>query len=111
MRLVRGAGIAVVLLALSIALPAFGESDQIGQVKTASGEATIVRGYTDTVADAGFNEKLGLERADRIRRALIRDGVGERTISVASRGKTDLLVPTPDQVAEPHNRRVEVTVR
>ena len=70
-----------------------------------------VIGYTDTVADAGFNEKLGLERAERVRRALIRDGVGEKTISIASRGKTELLVPTPDQVAEPHNRRVEVTVR
>jgi outer membrane protein OmpA-like peptidoglycan-associated protein len=70
-----------------------------------------VIGFTDTVADPGFNRRLGTDRAEEVRRMLIRDGAGERNISVASRGKLDLLVPTPDQVAEPRNRRVEVTVR
>ncbi len=83
----------------------------LDDIKRRSVYQVEVIGYTDTVADAPFNEKLGLQRADRIRRNLIRDGVGAAAIFVASRGKTDLLVPTPDQVAEERNRRVEITVR
>jgi outer membrane protein OmpA-like peptidoglycan-associated protein len=70
-----------------------------------------VIGYTDTLADPGYNVKLGLERAERIRSDLIRDGINAGAVSVASRGEMDLLVPTGNQVAEPRNRRVEVTVR
>lgn len=70
-----------------------------------------VIGYTDTLADPGFDQRLGMQRAEGVRRALIRDGVADTAIAVASRGKTDLLVPTGDQVAEQRNRRVEVTVR
>jgi outer membrane protein OmpA-like peptidoglycan-associated protein len=70
-----------------------------------------VIGYTDTVGDPHYNQALSLSRAQAIRHALVRDGVDDRAISVAGRGKRDLLVPTADQVAEPRNRRVEITVR
>jgi adhesin transport system outer membrane protein len=70
-----------------------------------------VIGYTDTIADPGFDQRLGMQRADGVRRNLIRDGVAPSQVSVTSRGKSDLVVPTPDQVAEQRNRRVEVTVR
>jgi outer membrane protein OmpA-like peptidoglycan-associated protein len=70
-----------------------------------------VVGYTDTLGDLRFNQALSLSRATAIRAALVRDGVDPSAISVAGRGKLDLLVPTADQVPEPRNRRVEITVR
>jgi outer membrane protein OmpA-like peptidoglycan-associated protein len=70
-----------------------------------------VIGYTDTLGDLPSNRALSLSRATAIRAALVRDGVDRGAISVAGRGKLDLLVPTPDHVAEPGNRRVEITVR
>jgi outer membrane protein OmpA-like peptidoglycan-associated protein len=70
-----------------------------------------VIGYTDALGDLRSNRALSLARATAVRAALVRDGVDRGAISVAGRGKLDLLVPTPDHVAEPCNRRVEITVR
>jgi outer membrane protein OmpA-like peptidoglycan-associated protein len=70
-----------------------------------------VVGFTDTVGDLLYNQALSLRRAAAIRVALVRDGVDRQAISIAGRGKHDLLVPTTDQTPEPRNRRVEITVR
>lgn len=70
-----------------------------------------VIGYTDTLGDLRSNRALSLSRATAVRAALVRDGVDRGAISVAGRGELDLFVPTPDHVAEPRNRRVEITVR
>jgi outer membrane protein OmpA-like peptidoglycan-associated protein len=70
-----------------------------------------VIGFTDAVGDLPYNQALSLRRAAAIRDALVRDGIDRRTISIAGRGKRDLLVPTRDQIPEPRNRRVEITAR
>jgi outer membrane protein OmpA-like peptidoglycan-associated protein len=70
-----------------------------------------VIGFTDTVGDLPYNQALSLRRAAAIRDTLVRDGIDRRAISIAGRGKRDLLVPTRDQTAEPRNRRVEITAR
>jgi len=70
-----------------------------------------VIGHTDTLGDVSYNQQLSLNRAAMIRASLTRDGVDPNAISIAGRGKLDLLVPTGDQVPEPQNRRVEITVR
>jgi peptidoglycan-associated lipoprotein len=68
-----------------------------------------VIGHTDTAGDATANEALGLTRAQQISQ-LINAGKS-LTIEVTSHGERNLLVQTPDNTAEPKNRRVEVTVR
>lgn len=70
-----------------------------------------VVGHTDTVGDLRSNQELSLKRAEAIRLRLLHDGVERTAISTAGRGKLDLVVPTADQVAEPLNRCVIVTVR
>jgi outer membrane protein OmpA-like peptidoglycan-associated protein len=70
-----------------------------------------VIGFTDTLGGLRYNQALSLRRAGAIRDTLIRDGLDPRAISIAGRGKHDLLVPTADQTQEPRNRRVEITVR
>ena len=71
----------------------------------------LVVGHTDAVGNDAFNDALGLQRAETVRAALIRLGVPATDVRAVSRGKRELAVPTPDGVAEPLNRRVEIVVR
>jgi len=71
----------------------------------------IVSGHTDTVATAGYNRRLSLRRAKAVANMLVSKGIDRQTIHITYHGKGNPLVPTPDGVAEPRNRRVEITVR
>ena len=71
----------------------------------------IVVGHTDTMGDPRVNLALGQKRAISVRDILVKAGLATSTIEVTSHGKADLLVKTPDNIAEPRNRRVEITVR
>jgi outer membrane protein OmpA-like peptidoglycan-associated protein len=70
-----------------------------------------VAGHTDTVGTEQYNDALSLRRAERVRALLVARGIPSDSISAIGRGKRELLVPTGDGVAEPRNRRVEITVR
>jgi len=70
-----------------------------------------VIGHTDTLGNAPHNQQLSMSRAVMIRERLEHDGISAKSISVAGRGQLDLALLTGDQVAEPRNRRVEITVR
>ena len=71
----------------------------------------VVIGHTDRVGPVPYNDALSLRRAERMRDELVKAGVAADRISVAGRGEREPLVPTPDEVAEPRNRRVEINVR
>jgi outer membrane protein OmpA-like peptidoglycan-associated protein len=73
-------------------------------------EVAVV-GHTDTMGTAGSNIELGLRRANAIRSVLIDAGVDAALIEATSHGEADLLVKTADEVPEPRNRRVDITVR
>lgn len=70
-----------------------------------------VIGYTDTTGTQELNQRLSLQRAQAVRDLLAKDGVAAASISAAGRGKLDPEVKTADQVDEPRNRRVVITVR
>jgi len=70
-----------------------------------------VVGHTDRLADEKFNAQLSDRRAGFVRDWLVGNAVPVETITVAGRGELDPVVPTDDGVAEPRNRRVEVTIR
>jgi outer membrane protein OmpA-like peptidoglycan-associated protein len=70
-----------------------------------------VVGHTDTTGTNAGNFELGLRRANAIRGRLVEAGVAASMIEVTSHGESDLLVKTANGVAEPRNRRVEITVR
>ncbi len=70
-----------------------------------------VVGHTDTIGDRPYNYQLSLKRAKAIAALLIAKGVDPSILEITSHGKDNPLVPTGDQVHEPRNRRVEVTVR
>ena len=71
----------------------------------------VVIGHTDTIGALEWNDKLSLARAERVREALIAQGLPATRITAAGRGEREPLVTTADNVAEPRNRRVEVNVR
>jgi len=71
----------------------------------------VIIGHTDRVGNAQYNDALSLRRAERCRDELIKLGIPKVRISVAGRGYREPEVPTADQVAEPRNRRVEISVR
>lgn len=70
-----------------------------------------VAGHTDAVGTDQFNDALSLRRAERVRALLIARGIAPASIVAVGRGKREPRVPTPVGVAEPRNRRVEITVR
>jgi outer membrane protein OmpA-like peptidoglycan-associated protein len=71
----------------------------------------MVIGHTDTVGGLEANDKLSLKRATAVREILIAAGVPGEKIETAGRGEREPLVKTGDEVAEPQNRRVEISVR
>jgi outer membrane protein OmpA-like peptidoglycan-associated protein len=71
----------------------------------------VVVGHTDRVGTVPYNDALSLRRAERVRTGLVQLGIPAEQISVAGRGEREPLVPTEDEVAEPRNRRVDITVR
>ncbi len=71
----------------------------------------VVIGHTDRVGAVPFNDTLSLRRAERVRDELVKVGIAADRIRVEGRGEREPLVPTPDEVAEPRNRRVEINVR
>ena len=71
----------------------------------------VVIGHTDRVGPVPYNDTLSLRRAERVRDELLKVGIAAERIRVEGRGEREPLVPTPDEVAEPRNRRVEISIR
>lgn len=67
-----------------------------------------VRGYTDDVGSAAYNQKLSLRRADAVRAFLQADGVSSDRLSVAGFGKSDPIAPNDTPAGRAQNRRVEI---
>jgi outer membrane protein OmpA-like peptidoglycan-associated protein len=82
-----------------------------GAVKTYPAPQVTVVGHTDTIGAATANIGLGLRRANVVRTRLIEAGLDGSAINVTSHGEATPLIPSGDEVSEPRNRRVEITVR
>jgi outer membrane protein OmpA-like peptidoglycan-associated protein len=54
--------------------------------------------------------RLSKRRADAVKAALVKEGIAAGNISVFAKGETEPLVPTPDGVREPQNRRAQIVI-
>lgn len=71
-----------------------------------------VIGHTDRVGSEADNAALSLQRAQVVARQLGEQaGLHPKSLEIVGRGESQALVPTPDGVDEPRNRRVEVSIR
>jgi len=85
--------------------------DVLKSVKAQPVPDVIVIGHTDTTGSEASNFELGMRRANAVRSLLIDAGLSASAIDARSHGELELLVPTANEVFEPKNRRVEITVR
>lgn len=67
-------------------------------------------GHADRSGSAKYNQRLSERRADAVKAVLISLGVGSDQIATVGKGENEPLVPTPDGVREPQNRRVEIVL-
>ena len=68
-----------------------------------------IEGHTDTVGSRGYNMTLSEKRAMAVVDYVAKKyGVDPARLQPVGMGEDGLLVPTPDQTAEPRNRRVQV---
>ncbi len=71
----------------------------------------IVSGSTDTTGLPEQNLVLSQERATAVARGLLARGIPAERTQILAKGETNLPVPTPKDVAEPQNRRAEISWR
>jgi OmpA-OmpF porin, OOP family len=89
-------------------------SDQLEAVAQAVAAARAGRqthiavvGHTDTAENS---QKLSLQRAEAVKRALVTQGARPEAIDATGVGKNDPAVQTDDNVKEPKNRRAVITL-
>ncbi len=70
-----------------------------------------VDGHSDTVGTRMYNYGLSLRRAQAVRQLILNARIDPASLEIAAHGKDDPVIKTGDGVAEPRNRRVEITVR
>lgn len=81
------------------------------EVVSRPGAEVQVTGHTDTVGSDADNDVLSRRRADEILSWLASNGFDRAMMSAVGRGERQLKQPTPDNVSNGVNRRVEVIVR
>lgn len=88
---------------------------RIAEIAAEAAKRKIVQlaivGHADSTGSAAVNLRISLQRATAVRDALVAAGLNSQTMTIDSFGDADPAVPAPRGVAEPRNRRVEVTVR
>ncbi|HEY2621219.1 MAG TPA: OmpA family protein [Acetobacteraceae bacterium] len=68
-----------------------------------------IEGHTDTVGTHEYNQELSDRRAAAVLDFLAANFHVDRSrVQAVGMGEDHLLIPTPDQTAEPRNRRVQV---
>lgn len=80
-------------------------------LKTRKVPEIVVIGHTDRVGNVKDNDELSLKRANVMRNILLANGISAEHIEIAGRGEREPLVPTANEIPEPKNRRVEISVR
>jgi outer membrane protein OmpA-like peptidoglycan-associated protein len=74
-----------------------------------SGDHFKIEGHADTMGAAAANLALSQRRAENVVATLTqRYGIAANRLSAVGVGSEQLVVPTPDQTAEPRNRVVRV---
>jgi len=97
------------------ALPAEAKTridEMVNQMKaTPNGAYIEVAGYTDNTGEQAYNEKLGLERAESVKRYLYQQHqIPLHRISVISYGSEKPVAPNTTRAGRAQNRRVVIRV-
>jgi peptidoglycan-associated lipoprotein len=83
----------------------------VGQLKAENKNVYIeIQGYTDSVGNPQYNMKLGLERAEAVRRYLSQEGIPLHRLNTISYGETNPITDNKTREGRSKNRRVVLVV-
>jgi len=85
--------------------------DIISKISGRKSRDVSIVGHSDRQGSDALNMELSLQRARHIQDVLAAAGVDAAILQISSHGEGNPIITTADDVAEPRNRRVEVTVR
>ncbi len=80
-------------------------------VNTLSPELLILEGHCCDIGTESYNMDLGQRRANRVKRALIEQGIARNAISTVSYGEKEPAVPNTSENNRKQNRRVEIIIK
>ncbi|ARJ64806.1 hypothetical protein WV31_03505 [Magnetospirillum sp. ME-1] len=84
---------------------------QAAAAAKSAGSARIdLSAHTDLSGSAKYNQALSEKRGAAVKAQLAQLGIPADQIVVVAKGKSSPMVPTPDGVREPQNRRVEIVL-
>lgn len=75
-----------------------------------SGERVQLTGHTDNAGGPAYNQRLGQQRAEAIKRLLVGKGIEAARISTASKGQTQPVDNNTSEEGRRNNRRVELRI-
>ncbi len=78
-------------------------------LKESANNKIILTGHTDSIGSKKTNYKLGLQRANIIKKMLIKFGAPKAQIKVKSKGENKPLKTNKTKIGRKKNRRVELT--
>jgi OOP family OmpA-OmpF porin len=70
----------------------------------------VVEGHTDSMGSVEHNRKLSLQRAESVKRQLVKFGVDERRIVVVGKGAIQPVDTNDTAEGRARNRRVEIVI-
>ena len=86
-------------------------SELAGRLKSENRNVYLeIQGYTDAKGGVDFNDKLGEERAEAVRKFLNQQGVALNRMSTISYGKDSPVAPNDTPEGRAQNRRVVIIV-
>ena len=77
-------------------------------LKANPGVQVVVKGYTDSIGSAEYNQALSLRRAEAVYRYLVNQGVDPERLTVEGFGKTNPVASNDTEAGRAQNRRVEL---
>ena len=69
-----------------------------------------IQGFTDSTGSPEYNEQLGAQRAEAVRRSLSRQGIALNRMSTISYGAETPVAPNNTREGRAQNRRVAIVV-
>ena len=92
--------------------PSFaGTLSQLAQTLNANPQQTItVRGYTDNVGNAAYNQQLSQDRANSVANYLVRNGVASSRLQAVGYGMSNFVADNSTEAGRSQNRRVELSI-
>lgn len=86
-----------------------GRTHQIAQLlSSAPGVHVVLEGHADFLGTEAYNEKLGMDRAEAVRKELVNLGVSGQMLSTVTFGKSKPVFGDKTDWARAVNRRVEI---